>query len=409
MQQSERIDPRVLGQRLAEARKAGGLTQEQAAQHLGCSRPTLIAIEKGERPAKPAELVKLAALYRRQVHELVRASEPVAADLQPHLRAAAERMQTGDGDLLQAIADLQRWADDYRELERIMNAPMRYNYPPEVSLADSRIDVVALAEDVAGRERQRLGLGDQPVLNLRSVLEWDVGLRIFYRHLASALAGMYAYVEPLGGCILINVSHPAVRRRWSLAHEYGHLLVDRYRPGIDYHTHPGRKPANERFADSFAMSFLMPASSVRHRFHDIVASTKDFQVADLVRLSHFYFVSVPAMAQRLEGLGLVPRGTADLLKEDRLHVGKASELLELPSHFETTDSYPERYKYLAVHAYERGEITEGQLARFLRCEDDRVRAREVVQECLTRLETAADGETHPVQMEFQRSLLSTAS
>src|SRR5262249_6848061 len=135
--QQERIDPRVLGQRLADARKARGLTQEQSAQHLGCSRPTLIAIEKGERPAKPAELVNLAAFYGRQVHELVRGGEPVAADLQPHLRAAAERMQLGDADVQQAIADLQRWADDYRELERIMKAPTRHNYPPEVSLGDA--------------------------------------------------------------------------------------------------------------------------------------------------------------------------------------------------------------------------------------------------------------------------------
>jgi Zn-dependent peptidase ImmA (M78 family)/DNA-binding XRE family transcriptional regulator len=407
MQQSERIDPRVVGRRLTEARKARGLTQEQAAQHLECSRPTLIAIEKGERPAKPAELIKLAALYGRHVHELVRASEPVAADLQPHLRAEAARMQTGDGDLNQAITDLQRWADDYRELERIMHAPMRYNYPPEVSLAENRIDVTALAEDVALRERQRLGLGDQPVLNLRSVLEWDVGLRIFYRPLASALAGMYAYVEPLGACILINAKHPAERQRASMVHEYGHLIVDRFKPGIDYHTHPGRKPANERFADSFAMSFLLPTSSVRHRFHDIVATTKDFQVADLVRLSHFYFVSLPAMALRLEGLGLVPKGTADMLKEEKLHVGKAKDLLELSSRHETNDAYPKRYKYLAVNAYEQGEISEGQLVRFLRCEDDPVRAREIVQDCLAVLKSATNGRTPPLP--FQKSLLSGMS
>src|SRR5205823_10824620 len=125
-----------------------------------------------------------------------------------------------------------------------------------------------------------------------------------------------------------NVKHPPVRRRASLLHEYGHLIVDRYKPGIDRLNQGGRKPVNERFAESFAMSFLMPTSSVRHRFHEIVNTTKDFQVADLVRLSHFYFVSVPAMALRLEGLGLVPRGTADMLHEERLQVGKANEIPE---------------------------------------------------------------------------------
>ena len=50
------IDPKLLGQRLVEARKARGVTQEDAAKHLECSRPILIAIEKGTRPAKRRSL-----------------------------------------------------------------------------------------------------------------------------------------------------------------------------------------------------------------------------------------------------------------------------------------------------------------------------------------------------------------
>ncbi len=79
------LDPRTLGLRIAEARKARGITQEAAAAHLECSRPTYIAIEKGERLARPEEIVKLAAFFGKRVHELVLQSEPVA-DLQPHLR-----------------------------------------------------------------------------------------------------------------------------------------------------------------------------------------------------------------------------------------------------------------------------------------------------------------------------------
>jgi Zn-dependent peptidase ImmA (M78 family) len=296
--------------------------------------------------------------------------------------------------------------DDYRELERLMNAPPRYNYPPPVEL-NEHIDVTDLAEVVAARERQRLGLGDQPVYNLRSVLEWDVGLRIFYDALPSALAGMYAYVEELGGCISVNIKHLEVRRRASMLHEYGHLIVDRYKPGIDYLSHPGRKPANERFTEAFAMSFLMPATSVRHRFHDIVASTGDFQVAHLVRLSHFYFVSVEALTLRLEGLGLIPRGSADLLRESRFQTGRAAEILELTPHREADQPYPERYLFLAVGAFQQGEISEGQLARFLRC--DRVTAREMVLRCQTTFDVEADGREKAIRHELQHSLLTQAS
>ena len=118
--QSPKTD--LLGQRLAAARNARDITQKSAADALGCSRPTLIAIEKGTRRAKPEEIVTLARLYGRSVHELVRPGEPMA-DLQPHLRAVAQRMEADDGQLTAAIASLQRFAEDYAELERIAKMP----------------------------------------------------------------------------------------------------------------------------------------------------------------------------------------------------------------------------------------------------------------------------------------------
>jgi len=333
----------------------------------------------------------------------VRPTEPVV-DLQPHLRAAAEKMKEADQEGLNAAIDeLQRLAEDYRDLERLMNAPPRFNYPPKIALSP-RIDPAELAESVAQQERQRLGLGDQPVIYLRSTLEWDIGLRIFYWDLPSPIAGMYAFTEDLGGCILVNRKHWPERRRVSMLHEYGHLIVDRYRPGIDYLTVPGRKPANERFAESFAVSFLMPASSVRQRFHDIVTTTGDFQVADLRRLSHFYFASVEAMALRLEQLGLIPKGIWQFLKESKFSPGEAAELLGLRQQPVNDWPFPERYKYLAVAAYERGEIGDGDLADYLRC--DIVEARAIAAATLTSPgEVEPTGEKSAWRLDFAKSLL----
>lgn len=192
MLQLDTIDPRTLGQRIAEARKARGVTQQDVADFLDVSRPTYIAIEKGERTTSPDEVRKLASFLGRKVHDLVRPGEPVI-ELQPHLRAVAGKMKASDENVLCAgIDELQRLAEDYRELERLMNAPLQFDYPPVVDLS-GRIDPAQLAESVSVKERQRLGLGDQPVSNLRSLLEWDVGLRIFYWALPANIAGMYAY------------------------------------------------------------------------------------------------------------------------------------------------------------------------------------------------------------------------
>ena len=99
----------------------------------------------------------------------------------------------------------------------------RPSYPSEIVL-NLKLDAAEQAEVVANQERNRLGLGDRPLINLRNLLEWEVGLRIFYTpKLPSSIAGMYAYSAELGACILINGNHPPERCRVSMLHEYGHF------------------------------------------------------------------------------------------------------------------------------------------------------------------------------------------
>jgi Zn-dependent peptidase ImmA (M78 family) len=362
----------------------------------------LIAIEKGTRAPKPRELVQLAALYGRRVSTLVRPGtepQPIA----PHLRATLG--DAPDAELAAVIAELQAFADDYRNLERITGCEPFRNFPPEVRVPQ-RVDVQAFAEDIAIRERSRLHLGDQPIYALRSTVE-QTGAHVFYGGLPSRLAGLYAFVPDLGYCILINRKHPAVRRRWTLAHEYAHFLADRHRPGVDQVGEPKRKPLSERFADAFAAAFLMPETAIRRCFLGVAERTGDFQTADLARLAHQFDVSAQAAALRLESLGLLPRGTWEVLTERGFKPGAARQLLGLPTHPSAEDPFPERYRHLAVQAYLREAISEGQLARFLRT--DRVSAREIVDASLTSRDLDAQGQERSVQMPEQLSLFDLAS
>ncbi len=398
------LDPKALAERLAAARRSAGKTQEEAGAVLGVSRPTYIAMEKGLRPVQPQELVKLASFFGRTVHELARRREPLA--LEPHLRAAVDQSRAETPELFEAIKEFERFAEDYRQLEILLNAPLASNPPPQVQLP-SRGNLVDFAEDSAARERDRLQLGDQPILSLRRILEQEAGVRVFFGRLPSWIAGMYAFASELGYCIFINRNHPPERQRMSMAHEYAHFLIDRYRPGIDYFERHSRKPANERFADAFALAFLMPRLSVRRYVTDIVSTTQDFRVADLVRLSHYYFVSAQAAVLRLEQLGLIGKGWWDHLAEAGFRPHGAKQDLNLEAQTsEPQDQYPERYMFLAVQAFQKQAISEGQLARFLRT--DRVTVRGIVEGCLMRRETQSDGGDQVVEMPFERSLLANA-
>jgi Zn-dependent peptidase ImmA (M78 family)/DNA-binding XRE family transcriptional regulator len=369
------IDPKVLGRRLQDARKARGLTQQDVAKDLGIARTTVTAIEQGERRVRPEELIRLSKLYGQGVNELIRDRE-VAEEFAIQFRAAIAQAGRHQTELARAIQEFQQLCEDYLELEQLCGAPLTRNYPPLYPIEG--ISPEEAAEDIASAERNRLGLGDGPVLRLREILESDIGLRIFYPRLPSHIAGMFAYTERLGGCIAINAVHPEERQRWSLGHEYSHFLTNRFRPEVSVMFIYERVPASERFADAFAGAFLMPSNGLKRRFHELSRLRHGkITPAELCRLAHYYFVSVEALTRQLESLHLLPSGTWDRLRDSGFKVREAQTILELEPHPRANHLLPLRYQYLAVEAYQRGDLTEGQLARFLRV--DRVEARRLVQ------------------------------
>ena len=259
----ETIDPQILGQRLQAARRARRLTQQEAATFLGVALTTVTALEQGARRIRPDELIRLADLYDRAVGEFVGARGPIP-DFTAQFRAAIAVADTeaAQQELEQSIQDMQRLCADCLYLENLNELPIRPSYPHQYAIDGVSPD--GAGADVAVDERNRLVLGDGPIINLREILENDVGLRVFYLELPSRVAGLFAYDDELGGCIGVNIAHPEERRRWTMAHEYAHFLTNRFRSEI---TMLGgayeRVPAHERFADAFARSMLMPETGLR--------------------------------------------------------------------------------------------------------------------------------------------------
>lgn len=362
----------ALAARLRNARLGSRMTQQQAAQALGMSRPLLVAIEKGARAVRPDELVALAQLYQRPVGELVRsAAPPEGLGAQFRLAFGSDRAAEELHDLVEELA---RLGDDYLELARLSETVLPRRYPAMVDIHG--LDPQLAAEDVAAGERNRLGLGDGPLIQLREVLEDEVGVRVFVPELPSQVAGLFLYAEQLGGCVAVNARHPRERQRWSLSHEFGHFLTTRSRAEVTL-VHQERTSAHERFADAFAANFLIPRDGLRRRYHEL-AQTRRGQVtaADVLRLAHTYQVSLQAMALRLEDLRLLPAGSFDRLVESGFRPSEAHRLLGLERAAPDQDLLPLRYRYLAAELLLEGAISEGQLARFLRV--DRVRARAMV-------------------------------
>jgi Zn-dependent peptidase ImmA (M78 family)/DNA-binding XRE family transcriptional regulator len=356
------IDMKMLGKELQQARVRKGLTQEQAARIIDVARTTMTSIEKGERRIKADELARLASAYNLQMSDFLRDHANMDWS-RPQFRGPTLRTEEDDNAISPYVEELAQLARDYFELERMTSAPLLRKYPQGYSIGS--LSTREAAESIALEERIRLGLGDGQIPVLRDILEQDVGLRVFYFPLPSKFSAIYLYEEQVGGCIAINSNHPEERRRWSLAHDYGHFLIHRTKPIVTSEDGYVRKPESERLADEFAAYFLMPTTGVTRRFNDIRRVNKAITPADLCTLAHYYGVSVEAMTRRLEDLKLLSAGLWEKLQARGFKVREMQRQLGLKPGGGQVQKLPIRYQYLTIEAFEQKLMSEGMLARFL--------------------------------------------
>lgn len=368
------VDMKLLGRELQQARIRKGLTQETAAGLIDVARTTLIAIEKGERRIRASELIRLAHAYDIQISDAVR-NRPELEMSQPQFRGPSLRTEEDNVLIAPYVEQLKHLARNYFELEYITESPLVRKYPTEYDI--QRLPISEAAENIAMEERMRLGLGDGQIPLLRDILEQDVGLRIFYYPLPGKFSAIYLYDKLAGGCIAINSNHPEERRRWSLAHDYGHFLTYRQKSTVFIENGYQRKPESERLADDFANYFLMPTNGVTRRFNDIRRTKDKITPGDLCILAHYYGVSVEAMTRRLEDLKLLPTGLWDKLKAGGFKVREAQQQLGLGPLPTKEQKFPMRYMYLAIEAFDQERISEGSLSAFL--EVDRLEARHITE------------------------------
>jgi Zn-dependent peptidase ImmA (M78 family)/DNA-binding XRE family transcriptional regulator len=370
----EQIIPAEAGERLRIAREGAKITQAAAASAIDVARTTIVAIEQGERRARMNELQQLAKLYGTSVNALLR-RESVHVDLSPRFRrvVGSDKAASDAADLMAELAKAEV------ELENLLGIKRVRNYPPERPLLPG--DVRTQAEQDAAELRQRLGLGIGPVSDIVTLLEMELGVRVYIRRFDGRISGVFAYDEALGPCILLNANHPRERRTQSGGHETAHFISTRRDPEI-LHLNAVENSREERYANAFARAFLTPARAVLQKFQEITAGSDRLTRRHVIVLAHFFGVSREAMVRRLEELGSVKPGTWDWFQANGgITDEQARQVLgdlSVPDVHKAEADRPTtlRLNLLASEAYRQGLMSEGQLARLLHL--DRVELREIL-------------------------------
>lgn len=361
------LSAQEIGRRLRLARETAQIRQDEAAKVIGMSRPTLVSIEKGDRRARIEELQVLANHYGVSVNALLR-REAVHTDLVPRFRRLHETEDGHTGEVVKLLNDLVKAEI---ELENILGVVRQKNYPP-ARVIDTG-DVVELAEEHAQDLRDWMGLGSGPISDIFSLLELDIGVRLYQRRLSpgSRVSGLFTYSPETGACILLNANHPLERRIQSAAHELGHFIGTRQAPEVleDNEKFLSRE---ERYAHAFGHAFLTPRTSFENSFRQLTAGSDKLTRRHVIVLAHQHHISREACVRRLEELGLVKKGIWAWFEANggitnaQAHdvLGEAANRPD-PAKDDADRPVSPRMGLMAHAAWKRELMSEGQLAELL--------------------------------------------
>ncbi len=350
------IDQQDLGRRLRQAREARHLTQDDVARHLEVSRPTVAQMELGNRAVTGLELSHLGYLFGVDPGQLLADAPGPDDDVVVGLFRSHPELAR-DADMQAALRECLALARELTRLEHLLGIDRDQAtlaaYP--LPRPHNRWDAIQQGERVAAEERRRLELGIAPLPDVSELLEVQ-GVRTARIDLPDDVSGLTLMAPDLGFFVVANRAHPTLRRRFSCAHEYGHVLVDREARSL-VSLGRDRDQLVEVRANAFAAAFLMPEAAVRHlvrtlgKGHPSRAEAEVFdeqapvkarartapgsqaiQLYDVVHVAHHFGVSRPAALYRLKSLKLVTEPELQALRDqDGAGQGRAlARVLGLP-------------------------------------------------------------------------------
>lgn len=379
-----------LGRRIRQAREACGRTQEEVASDLGIPRSAVALIESGGRRVSSLELERVAFLFGRDMKSLL-AEEFTATE---DTLAALFRRHPEVKDQAEVVAALQtclRLGREITNLETQLELDRTTAPAAMYPMRDpkTRWDAIQQGERAAVEERRRLGLGDAPVPVMAEVLEGQ-GVRTAVVNLPEEVSGLTLSDPAIGPFVVVNGTHIRSRRRFSYAHEYAHVLLDRSAHGTVSRT-ADRESLTEVRANAFAAAFLMPEGGLRafvaalgkgrdsRSQTDVWAeggnpvqvrvrtapASQDIQMYDVVQIAHHFLASVPSVIFRLKNLGIVDKPEFEKLLTDEPKAPAIARVLRIRLADEdrraARNEFVHRLLGLGMEAYRRDLITRAKL------------------------------------------------
>lgn len=269
------------------ARESRGLTQSNLAKAIdGLTQGNLSRMEKGLLAINDDVIQKIAAELNYPITFFEkRYDEASDSSLFYRKRISMPRKQLSE---LEANINIRS-----RVIDELLDS---------IDIPEFKIPHISATEnlepkEIAHRLRNYLGISSGPIENLVTLLEKYGVIVIFYNFDFDKFDGVTKFTASSQPVIWINKNIPNDRKRFTLAHELGHLVMHLRSTSIDIEDQEMENQANE-----FASEFMMP----------YVECKKDLfrlKFQDLPSLKYYWKISKAAILYRAKDIGAINENT----------------------------------------------------------------------------------------------------
>jgi len=291
------------------ARNRRRKTQKELAAESGVAQAAISRVENGTRDVLSTEEIQSIARSLRFPVAFFYEQEPhYRVPLSLHGAAFRKRAAVSAKDQSAVIALANHYVFQFRKLLDAVDLEpeyqlLQFEVVSDKSSVSDNADGVTTASEAALRVRASWQLGDGPITNLVRFVEATGVLVIEGDFEKADIDGVTLRPTGMKPVIVLNHDRPADRKRFSLAHEYGHVVL-----------HPFPYDAMEKEANEFAAELLMPRSGV------LVDLKRGLSIPRLGQLKQKWRVAMSALIYRAKTVGAVTDEMATrLYKQMSMH------------------------------------------------------------------------------------------
>lgn len=330
------------GMRLHSARKMAGMSMAALAREAGAvvSKQAISKYEKGQINPSSEVLLALAGALNVKVDYFFRSSKVSIAGLKFRKKSRLSK-KAEDQIKYQTIDFLQK----YLELENILNIPSGFDNP----ISDNQIRGYEDIERAAEEIRREWLLGEGPVPHLIELLE-DRGFKVFEVDEFEHFDGLSGFVEGMDvPVIAVYSDSDLVRKRFTVAHELAHLLLD---------FSEVEKKSTEKLCHAFAGALLLPADIMREELGEKRNKITEWE---LKKLKGIFGISMQAIMARALRLQII---SENMYRSFCIFASKKGWRKKEPGRYEGRE-VANRFKQLVYHAAAEQVISFSKAAELL--------------------------------------------